>query len=270
MTARQGLTPLLALAAVLLIPAAFEASQVGDTPGQVAAACPYCRAPRGEDEFCAHCGRLARTTKAPESVRFWGDAFYVVPFPPVNAEPVITAELADQGLVRETAVFSSGDRFTLSMKKNDARVQGRLGTGGGSGESHMEAAIHDSYFEGRLTARVVEGSVSGKTKSYLYRKLEYGYGADGMLASIHFSTSTYARSSDWQKKPAAWLRHARGDILLIRDAGRLSRIQTTVSVGRRSLRGESEYADPAVTVEEVVRGADGSIERIVPSKEISR
>ena len=118
--------------------------------------------------------------------------------------------------------------------------------------------------------REVRGSISGASDSHVYRKLEYSYEADGRLASIRFASSSYADSSDWKKKPAAWQRHARGEILLTREACRLARIETTVRIGRRSLRGEPEYDDPIVTLEEIVRAADGSIERIVMSREDNR
>jgi hypothetical protein len=183
-------------------------------PGEAGetAACPYCRAPRGDDEFCARCGRLAWTSSTPGAVRFWGDVFYVIPFPPVNAAPVITAELSEQGLVKETVAFPTGDRFTLTVKKGNARVEGRLGMGGGSSESEMEATIQDTFDANRLIGREILGSISGAIDSHIYRKLEYAYAADGRLASIRFTSSSYVNSSDWKKKPAAWQRHARGEI----------------------------------------------------------
>jgi len=237
---------------------------------QAAAVCPYCRAARGADEFCARCGRLAFPSSTPGALRFWGDASYVIPFPAAQAVPVIAAELSDQGLVKETVVFPTGDRFTLTMKKGNARVEGHLGTGGSHTESEMEATIQDTVVEGRLTVREIFGSISAVSKSHLYRRLEYVYGTDGLLASIRFATSFYADSSDYKKKPAAWQRHARGDIVLTRVGGKLTRIETTLRAGKRSLRGEPEYADPTVTVEEVVRDPDGFMQRIVMSKEDNR
>ena len=225
----------------------------------------------------ARCGRILRAMRTAGlrlpragAVRFWGDASYVSPFPAAQAAPTITAELSDQGLVTETVVFSTGDRFTLTMKKGNARVEGHLGTGGGHAESDMEATIEDTLQEGRLTVREILGSISGESKSHLYRRLEYLYGDDGLLASIRFATSLYVDSSDYKKKPAAWQRHARGEIVLTRVDGRLSRIETTVRAGKRSLRGEPEYSDPTVTVEEVVRDLDGFMQRIVISKEDDR
>jgi hypothetical protein len=128
----------------------------------------------------------------------------------------------------------------------------------------MEATIRDAVDNGRLAVREVIGSASDKA---LYRKLEYGYDAEGRLSAIRFSNSLYADSSDYKKHPAAWQRHSRGEIAMVRDSGRLARIETTVRVGRRSLRGEPEYYAPTIFVEEIVRAADGSMERIVRSTE---
>lgn len=256
--------------AVAALSARHQPVALEEEPGQAAATCPYCHAARGADEFCARCGRLAFPSSTPGAVRFWGDASYVIPFPAAQAAPVIAAELTDQGLVKETVVFPTGDRFTLTMKKGNARVEGHVGTGGGHTESEMEATIQDTLEDGRLTVREILGSISAESKSHLYRRLEYVYGADGLLASIRFATSFYAASSDYKKKPAAWQRHARGDIVLTRQEGRLTRIETTVRAGKRSLRGEPEYADPTVTVEEVVRDLDGFMQRIDISKEDHR
>jgi hypothetical protein len=167
-------------------------------------------------------------------------------------------------------MFPTGDRFTLTMKKGSGKVEGHLGTGSGHAESKMEATIQDTLVEGRLAVREILGSIDGESSSHLYRRLDYVYGTDGLLASIRFATSLYADSSDYKKKPAAWQRHARGEIVLTRVDGKLSRIETTLRAGKRSLRGEPEYADPAVTVEEVVRDLDGNAQRIVISKEANR
>jgi len=226
--------------------------------------CPYCRGSHDSDDFCPRCGRLSGMESTAAERRFWGDAPYVLAFPPRESPPSIAAELSENGLVKETVTYLSGDRYTMTMGKRGPEVEGRVNYGRTAQESDLRAKISDSIEDGGLVAREIRGRISGDPDHYLYRKLDYVYSADGRLDAIRFGTWFYADESDRGKKPGAWLRHAMGEIVLVREESRLVRIETTYREGRRSLRGEPEYADPVVTVESVRRSASGAIDRLVP------
>ncbi len=228
-----------------------------------ATACPYCRALRGADEFCNRCGRLVATVTTGTASRFWGDVPYVIQFPPADSEPTISADFSDAGIVRETVTLRSGDRYTFTPGPRGPAVEGRVSFGRSSKESRLHATIRDTVEGNRLVAREVLGEISGSPNSYLRRKLDYLYTADGLLETVKFGTWFYPDASDWKKRPGEWSRHAVGEIALIREDGRLTRVETTVREGRRSLRGEPEYAEPKVTVESARRAASGAIDRLV-------
>jgi hypothetical protein len=223
-----------------------------------AALCPYCRAPLPAADFCAHCGRFSPGGPDASGRRFWADAPYVLTFPPLENPPEVRSETDGGRWVGESVRYASGDRYDLRQKKDDAEITGRVGGMQGGKESDFTAEMQDTFdAAGRLASRQVTGRVKNDSDLYLYRKLDYRYRGDGRLERIEFVTSFYRGSSDWRKSPAAWLRHSVGEIVLRRDGqGAPARIETTVREGRRSLRGEPEYAEPRLRVEVVTRDGD--------------
>ena len=223
-----------------------------------AVSCPYCRSPLPAADFCAHCGRFSLAGPEDSVIRFWADAPYILTFPPQENPPEIRSEMDSGRWVGESVRYASGDRYDLRLKKDGAEITGRVGGMQGGKETDFSAAMQDTFdTAGRLATREVTGRVKSESDLYLYRKLEYRYRDDGRLERIEFLTSFYRGSSDWRKSPAAWLRHSVGEIVLRRDAqGSTTRIETTVREGRRSLRGEPEYAEPRLRVEIVTRDGD--------------
>jgi hypothetical protein len=195
--------------------------------------------------------------------RFWGDVPYVIPFPPRDSMPTIVSELAEKGLAKETVSFLSGDRFTMTMGKQGPEVEGHVNFGRTAKESDLRATVKEMIEGGHLVAREIHGKLSGELNYHLYRRLDYLYTPAGLLDTIRFGSWYYDGASDREKKPGAWVRHAIGEIVLVREEGRLTRIETSIREGRRSLRGEPEYADPVVKVETIRRTASGAIDRLV-------
>lgn len=254
---------LAAAAVAVLVAAAFMFSLSWAEPAPEATVCPYCRAQRSADEFCAHCGRLVGTATTGAANRFWGDVPYVLQFVPTDVDPVIAAEISDAGIARETVTLRTGDRYTWTPGPQGPVVEGRVNFGRTAKESRLHVTISDTVEGDRLVAREILGEIASKPNAYLHRKLDYVYTADGLLESVKFGTWLYDDASDWKKRPGEWSRHAIGEIAFIREEGRLTRVETTVREGRRSLRGEPEYAEPKVIVETVKRAATGAIDRLV-------
>jgi len=224
--------------------------------------CPFCRLGLPREDFCPRCGRLSRLVATSTEHRFWGDAAYVIPFPPLESPPEINAEVSSEGLVRESVVFASGDRYELKREKNRIVVQGRVGLVGEGEEVDYGAEITDVLDDsGVLSSRSILGKVNGKPDTYLYRRLDYEYDGGGRLDRIRFKTWFYRDSSDWKKKPPAWLRHSMGEIALRRENGLLERIETKFREGKRSLRGEPEYAAPEL-LSEVVNRIGDKVDRV--------
>ena len=220
--------------------------------------CAFCRAPLSSTDFCSHCGRLSRIVSTSSEHRFWADAPYVLAFPPLDNTPEIQSDFSENGLVHESVRYSSGDRYELKMEKKGPVVHGRVGWMQGGKETDYSADIEE-VLDGsrRLSSRQVIGKVKADPDVYLYRKLDYRYSENGLLDRIEFKSWFYRGSSDWKKSPAAWLRHSAGEILMRRDStGVLTKIETTLQDGKRSLRGEPEYDEPHVHVELVTRNGD--------------
>jgi hypothetical protein len=236
-------------------PSAPAESPAAPTP---AALCPYCRAPLPAADFCAHCGRFSPGGPDASGRRFWADAPYVLTFPPQENPPEIQSAMEGGRWVGESVRYASGDRYDLRQKKDGAGIAGRVGGMQGGKETDFSAEMHDTLdAAGRLASREVTGRVHNDPDLYLYRKLDYRYRDDGRLERIEFVTSFYRGASDWRKSPAAWLRHSVGEIVLRRDAaGAPARVETTVREGKRTLRGEPEYAEPRLRVEIVTRDGD--------------
>ena len=230
--------------------------------------CAFCRTPIAGADFCPRCGRLARLVSTSSEHRFWADAPYVLTFPPLDIVPEIQSEFSPQGLAHETVRYPSGDRYELKMEKKGPAISGKVSWMKGGKETDYTAEMEDGYdAQQRLITRQIMGKLKASSDLYLYRKLDYAYTGNGRLQRIQFTTSFYGNSSDWKKSPAAWLRHSAGQIDLERDgAGALVRIETTIRDGKRSLRGEPEYAEPRLLVEFVVRDGD-QIARVSRDKE---
>lgn len=237
-------------------PAPLEAASTpAETAPAPASLCPYCRATLPAADFCSHCGRFSPDGPDQSGRRFWADVPYVLAFPPQENAPEVRSGIEGGRWVGESVRYASGDRYEMRLKKERAEIAGRVGGMKGGKESDFTAEMEDTFdAAGRLASRQVTGRVKNESDLYLYRKLEYRYRGDGRLERIEFVTSFYRTSSDWKKSPAAWLRHSVGEIVLRRDPlGAPDRIETTVREGRRSLRGEPEYAEPRLRVEMVTR-----------------
>jgi len=264
----------LALGTVLVAPPPQMASAQSESepatasaPATEAPPCAFCRAPDSGQDFCPRCGRLSRLAATSSEHRFWADVPYVLEFPPFDSAPEIESEFSELGLVHESVRFASGDRYELKKEKKGPVVNGRVGWMRGGKETGYSAEMEDVVDASqRLTLRQVLGKLEGDPDMYLYRRLEYRYTPDGHLDCIEFKTWFYRGSSDWKKSPAAWLRHNLGEIVLRHDAkGAVTRIETTLRDGKRSLRGEPEYGGPRVLVELVVRGGD-RVNRVIRSQ----
>jgi hypothetical protein len=238
-------------------PAAPADAPAAPTPVP-AALCPYCRAPLPAADVCPHCGRFSPGAPDTSVGRSWIDAPYVLTFPPLENPPEIQSVMEAGRWVGESVHYASGDRYDLKQRKEGAEIAGRVGGMKGGKETDYTATMRDTLDgAGRLATRQVNGRVEGDPDLYLCRKLEYHYRDDGRLERIEFVTSFYRGSSDWKKSPAAWLRHSVGEIVLLRDAdGTPTRIETAVREGRRSLRGEPEYAEPRHRAEIVARDGE--------------
>ena len=185
--------------------------------------------------------------------------------PPFDDHPVSEATLAPAGLQRESVRYGSGDRFELTNDKKSVIVSGKVGSAGRSKEMKYTGKIQDTLTDGkRLATREVFAHGQGDPDLYLYRKLDYAYGADGRLERIEFKSWTYRGASDWKEKPSTWVRHNAGTIALRRENGLLSKIETTLREAGRSLRGELEYREPRSMTEQVVHDAD-KFDRVVRS-----
>lgn len=254
---------LAAMAVIALAAIAFVLPPSWADTAPAATACPYCRALLGADEFCPRCGRLVGMESSGASRRFWGDVPYLVQFPPSDAELTISSNVSDAGIVQETVTLRSGDRYTLTPGPDGAVVDGRVSFGRSSKESRLHATIRDTVLGNRLVAREVLGEISGGQDAYFRRTLDYVYTTDGLLVTVKFGTWFYTSAADRKKRPGEWSKHAVGEIALVRQDGRLTRIETTVREGRRSLRGEPDYAESRTTVESVQRAPGGAIDRLV-------
>lgn len=254
---RSFLVPILAVALLLAAaalarePAAPGTAAENPAPG---AACPFCLERFSGNDFCPRCGRFAAAAAAADQ-RFWGDIPYVLAFPPQENSPEIQSEITDKGLVRESVRYASGDRYDLEAKKSGTLIRGRVGWLTGGKETEYTAEMVDGWDASRrLVSREITGKLDAHPDMYLHRKLEYRYREDGRLEGIKFFTSLYRDGSAWKKSPASWLRHSRGEISFARDEqGSLVRIETTLQEGKRSLRGEPEYASPTQRVDVVTR-----------------
>jgi hypothetical protein len=249
------------------LPAAAQDMANSETPEARAALtqCAFCRASLSVDEFCPRCGRLARIVATTSDHRFWGDVNYTPGFPPGDNPPKITADISPEGLVKEAVSFPSGDRFELRPGKKHIAVDGKVGSSARAKEDAYSGEVQDTIGEGgRLVTREVLGELQGDPDLYLYRRLDYSYGQDNRLEHVEFKTWYYRGSSDWKKRPSGWVRHKVGDIRMVRDAGKLTSIETTVREGKRSLRGDLEYGDPRVFKETVTWSGD-KVDRVSPS-----
>lgn len=232
-------------------------------PGPSDASCAFCRAAETLEDFCPHCGRLSRIGELSSDHRSWIDVPYVVTFPMFDTTPTIVAEFSAQGVSRESVVFASGDRYDMQMEKKGPVVHGKVGVAGRGREMGYSATIEDKLDDKlRIATRQVVGRIQGDPDRYLYRTLDYKYSPDDRLDRIEFKTWYYRGSSDWKKRPSAWVGHSLGEIVLRRQDGVLTAIETKVREGGRSLRGETEYGEPRLMTEAVTRAKD-RIDRIL-------
>ncbi len=252
-----------AFAAIALAVVAFVLSPSWADPAPRPTACPYCRALLGADDFCPRCARLVGMSATAATNRFWGDVPYLIQFPPSDTDLTISSKLSDAGIVEETVASRTGERYTWTPGPDGAEVEGRVSFGRSSKESRLQATIRDTVLGNRLVAREILGEISGSPDAYLRRTLDYVYTTDGLLSAVKFGTWFFNSASDRKKRPGEWTKHAVGEIALVRQDGRLTRIETTVREGRRSLRGEPEYMEPKTKVESAQRAASGAIDRLV-------
>lgn len=224
--------------------------------------CPFCRAVLGSDDFCTRCARLARLTAPTVEHRFWGDAVYAE-FARFGDIPKLEAELSPDGLVHELVKFSSGDRISLTKGKKGVVIEGKVGGSAVRKEDSYKAEMTEKLDDGgRMIQRSVWAKRNGDPDTYTYRVVDYKYTADGLLDRIAFETKAYLGRTDWEKRPAGWIRHSGGEIVMVREAGTLRTIETRVRVFKRSLRGEPELGEEKTLRETVVRSG-GLVDAVV-------
>jgi hypothetical protein len=240
--------------------------QVPPLPTASAAACPFCLTPfRNNDDFCGRCGRLARLTSTSAEHRFWGDAVYAE-FARFGDMPRLEAQLAADGLVSERVTFNSGDRIEMTRKKKGVFIEGKVGGSAARKEDSYKAEMTEKWdAEGRLIQKSVWAKRNGDPDMYIYRVVDYKCSPDGLLDRIAFTTKVYLGASDWEKRPAAWMRHSGGEIVMVREGGTLRAIETRVRTFKRSLRGEPELGDERTMKETVVRSGD-LVDAVVPAE----
>jgi hypothetical protein len=242
------------------MPQAAEAPAAA--PGTV---CPFCRTALGSDDFCARCGRLARLTSTGAEHRFWGDAVYAE-FARFGDIPKLEAQFSAEGLIDEVVTFGSGDRIELSKGKKNVVIKGKVGGSAVRKEDSYKAEMTEKLDESsRLIQRSVWAKRNGDPDVYTYRVVDYKYSADGLLDRIAFTTKAYLGSSDWEKRPAGWIRHSGGEIVMVREAGTLRAIETRVRAFKRSLRGEPELGEEK-TIKETVLRSGGLVDAVVPAE----
>jgi len=244
-----------------------EASGPPEAP-RVGIPCDFCKTPQPDEVFfCTHCGRLFKLRRLEAKGRFWGDAFYVLTYPPAENSASLAADFGASGLVRESTSLYSGERYTLDpLAKKGVVVAGEAMGWGTSKAVAFRAIVRDAFDpESHLILREVLGIVKAQPARHLYRKIEYQY--DGRLLSrIGIGTWLYRGEDDWEKRPSEWVRHDRAQVSIVYSGGIPTRIETTRRDGRKGLRGNLEYVDlPSVMDEvQVEGGAVTGIRRTSP------
>jgi hypothetical protein len=243
--------------------AGVEMPKAVEAPPTVAGTvCPFCRTAFGSDDFCTRCGRLARLTSTAADHRFWGDAVYAE-FARLGDIPKLEAQFSAEGLISELVTFGSGDRVEMSLGKKGVVIKGKVGGSAVRKEDSYKAEMSEKRDDGgRLIQRSVWSKRNGDPDVYSYRVVDYKYSTDGLLDRIAFATRAYLGSSDWEKRPAGWIRHSGGEIVMVREAGMLRAIETKVRVFKRSLRGEPELGEEKTMRETVVRSG-GLVDAVV-------
>jgi hypothetical protein len=194
--------------------------------------------------------------------RFWGDAVYAE-FARFGDVPKLEAQFSAEGLIDERVTFTSGDRIEMSKGKKNVVIKGKVGGSAVRKEDSYRAEMTEKLDgSSRLIQRSVWAKRTGDPDVYTYRVVDYKYSADGLLDRIAFTTKVYLGSSDWEKRPAGWIRHSAGEIVMVRDAGVLRAIETKVRIFKRSLRGEQELGEEKTMRETVVRSG-GLVDAVV-------
>jgi len=212
--------------------------------------------------FCTRCARLFRTGASDTSARFWGDAFYVIHFPPLNEKPHVTSDCADGRLRSEKATFDAGDLYNLSLgKKGGLQVDGKIRAWTSAGTVDYRADVTETVNDaGRLVRREVRGMVKDSPTRHLYRRIDYQWDGD-RLSSIEVSNWIYRDASDWKDKPAEWVRHDTSKVDIAYTEGALARISTASREVTHGLRGQVEYGQPQAMAQ-TVEVAQGIVARL--------
>jgi hypothetical protein len=253
------------LLALGFLPGTPSSAPAASASSQSAGPCALCGSVLPGTDFCPHCGRLSHLVEITPQRRSWIDAVYVVAYPPLESVPEIKASLSPSGLIAESVVFASGDHYDLNVEKKRITVRGKIGNAGRGREMGYSATLEDTFDDrDRIRTREVHGEIQGDPDLFLYRRLDYGFSPAGRLDRIDFRSWYYRGSSDWKKRPSAWVRHSIGEIVLVRESGEgpVIRIETSVREGGRSLRGETEYHEPQSLIE-TVTSTNGAVDRIV-------
>jgi hypothetical protein len=195
-------------ALALAPPPGAQTLPTGLEPEAVAAnTCRYCGLVNKPGHyFCTRCARLFRTEASDTASRFWGDAFYVIHFPPLNEKPHLQADTSD-------------GRLRVSFgKKGAMQIEGKIRAWTSAGTVDFKAEAIDTVdAAGRLTRREVHAIVKDSPTRHLYRRIEYQYAGE-QRASRSATGSTATPATGRTSRPSGSGTTPRGSISPTRTA----------------------------------------------------
>jgi len=247
-------------------PPVAEPRHAAPAPPAAADQCRFCGAINDPGHyFCARCARLFRADTADPAGRFWGDAFCVVHYPPLNEKPHISSECSGGRMRSEKATFDAGDLYEATMsKKGVLEVSGQIRAWTSAGTVDYHAQVTDTLNDaGRLARREVRAEVQDNPTRHLYRRIEYQYAGE-KLRGFTVSNWMYRDAGDWKSKPAEWVRHDTARVEISYAAGVPSRIVTSSREVTHGLRGQVEYGETRAMAHAVVV-AQGGVARVEDS-----
>ena len=248
----------------LVAPPGAQTLPTGLEPEAVAAnTCRFCGlVNKSGHYFCTRCARLFRAEASDTASRFWGDAFYVIHYPPLNEKPHLQSDCADGKLRSEKTHFDAGDLYRVAVgKKGTLQIEGKIRAWTSAGTVDFKAEAIDTVDAGgRLTRREVHAIVKDNPTRHLYRRIEYQYAGE-QLRGFAVSNWLYRDANDWKDKPAEWVRHDTSRVDFTYTDGLLARISTSSREVTHGLRGQVEYGEPRAMTQ-TVEVAQGIVSRV--------